>query len=71
MDPRDVDKVLTEAAEMSGRWSLFRKFVYDRLKVTRDPTSQSPLDSDLIPRATLLVRRIPLASIPSIQSPIH
>ncbi|KAI0736560.1 COG4-domain-containing protein [Fomitopsis betulina] len=32
VDPREIDKVLTEAAGMSGRWSLFRKFMHDRLK---------------------------------------
>ena len=34
VDPREIDKVLTEAAGMSGRWGLFRKFMHDRLKVT-------------------------------------
>ena len=33
IDPREVDKVLTEAAGMSSRWGLFRKFMHDRLKV--------------------------------------
>lgn len=33
VDPREIDKILTEAAGMGGRWSLFRKFIYDRLKV--------------------------------------
>ena len=33
VDPREIDKVLTEAAGMSGRWGLFRKFLHDRLKV--------------------------------------
>ncbi|EPT01843.1 hypothetical protein FOMPIDRAFT_1048435 [Fomitopsis schrenkii] len=32
VDPREIDKVLTEAAGMSGRWGLFRKFMHDRLK---------------------------------------
>ncbi|CCM06080.1 uncharacterized protein FIBRA_08327 [Fibroporia radiculosa] len=32
VDPRDIDRVLTEAAGMGGRWSLFRRFMYDRLK---------------------------------------
>ncbi|KAH9951407.1 COG4-domain-containing protein [Amylocystis lapponica] len=32
VDPREIDKVLTEAAGMGGRWELFRKFMYDRLK---------------------------------------
>lgn len=30
--PREVDGLLTEMVGMSGRWSLFRKFMYDRLK---------------------------------------
>ncbi|KAI0350116.1 COG4-domain-containing protein [Trametes cingulata] len=31
VDPREIDKVLSEAAGMSGRWGLFRKFMHDRL----------------------------------------
>ncbi|EIW60719.1 COG4-domain-containing protein [Trametes versicolor FP-101664 SS1] len=31
VDAREIDKVLTEAASMSGRWGLFRKFMHDRL----------------------------------------
>lgn len=34
VDAREIDKVITEVAGMSGRWSMFRKFLYDRLKVT-------------------------------------
>ena len=33
VDPREIDKVVAEAAGMSGRWGLFRKFMHDRLKV--------------------------------------
>ena len=33
VDPREIDKVITEAAGMTSRWSLFRRFLYDRLKV--------------------------------------
>lgn len=33
VDAREIDKVLTELASMAGRWSLFRKFLHDRLKV--------------------------------------
>lgn len=33
VDPREIDKVLTEVAGMAGRWSLFRKFLYNRLQV--------------------------------------
>ncbi|PSR75118.1 hypothetical protein PHLCEN_2v9303 [Hermanssonia centrifuga] len=32
VDAREIDKVLTEVAAIGGRWSLFRKFLYDRLK---------------------------------------
>ncbi|CDO69043.1 hypothetical protein BN946_scf184834.g50 [Trametes cinnabarina] len=32
VDPREIDKVVTEVAGMSGRWGLFRKFMYDRLR---------------------------------------
>ena len=34
VDAREVDKVLTEVSSMAGRWSLFRKFLYERLKVS-------------------------------------
>ena len=33
VDAREIDKVLTEVAAMAGRWSLFRKFLYERLQV--------------------------------------
>ena len=33
IDPRDIDKVITEAAGMASRWNLFRRFLFDRLKV--------------------------------------
>ncbi|KAI0747723.1 COG4-domain-containing protein [Daedaleopsis nitida] len=36
VDPRELDKVLVEAAGMSGRWGLFRKFMHDRLKEESD-----------------------------------
>ncbi|OCH95231.1 COG4-domain-containing protein [Obba rivulosa] len=32
VDPREIDKVLTEIAGISSRWALFRKFMYGRLK---------------------------------------
>ncbi|KAH0584194.1 hypothetical protein H2248_009749 [Termitomyces sp. 'cryptogamus'] len=31
VDPREIDKVLSELAGMIGRWSLFRKFLIDSL----------------------------------------
>lgn len=33
VDAREIDRVLTEVAGMAGRWSLFRKFLYERLRV--------------------------------------
>jgi conserved oligomeric Golgi complex subunit 4 len=32
-DPREIDKLLSELAGMVSRWSLFRRFLYDRLRV--------------------------------------
>jgi len=33
IDPREIDKVLSEVAGMMGRWNLFRKFLSEALKV--------------------------------------
>jgi hypothetical protein len=33
LDPRDIDKVLSELAGMIGRWRLFRKFITESPKV--------------------------------------
>lgn len=35
IDPREIDKILSELAVMAGRWGLFRRFLCDRLKVLR------------------------------------
>ncbi|KAF8906209.1 COG4 transport protein-domain-containing protein [Gymnopilus junonius] len=32
IDPREIDKVLSELAGMVGRWNLFKKFILDALK---------------------------------------
>lgn len=44
VDPREIDKVLTEVAGMAGRWSMFRKFLHERLKVrhTHSPLVATP-----------------------------
>ncbi|TCD62614.1 hypothetical protein EIP91_006628 [Steccherinum ochraceum] len=39
-DPREVDRVLSEAAGMASRWSMFRKFLYDRLREESDEEDQ-------------------------------
>lgn len=33
IDPREIDKVLSEIAGMMGRWNLFKKFLSEALKV--------------------------------------
>jgi COG4 transport protein len=33
IDPREIDKVLSELAGMVGRWHLFKKFLSEDLKV--------------------------------------
>ncbi|GJE97920.1 COG4-domain-containing protein [Phanerochaete sordida] len=44
VDAREIDKVLTEAAGMAGRWSLFRKFLYERLKESEDEDEAQSTD---------------------------
>ncbi|KAK0441157.1 COG4 transport protein-domain-containing protein [Desarmillaria tabescens] len=39
IDPREIDKVLVEAASMAGRWNLFRKFLCESM--TEDSSSES------------------------------
>jgi hypothetical protein len=34
VDPREVDAVLSEIAQISGRWELYRRFMYGRLHVS-------------------------------------
>ncbi|KAI0668553.1 COG4-domain-containing protein [Trametes maxima] len=46
VDPREVDKVLSEAAGMSGRWGLFRKFMHDRLQDETDEDEEEGSDED-------------------------
>ncbi|KAI9456239.1 COG4-domain-containing protein [Lactarius psammicola] len=44
VNPRDIDKVISEAAGMAGRWGLFRHFLLDRLKnETEDEGSHTPV----------------------------
>ncbi|KAF8502459.1 COG4-domain-containing protein [Gautieria morchelliformis] len=47
VDPRDIDKVLSELAEMAARWGLFRRFLCDRLKDDVDSDSTSRVASDI------------------------
>jgi hypothetical protein len=34
VDPREIDKVLSEVAGMIGRWHLFKRFIADSLKAS-------------------------------------
>ncbi|KAI0811103.1 COG4-domain-containing protein [Irpex lacteus] len=44
VDAREIDKVITEVAGMGGRWGMFRKFLYERLK-DEEPEDQLPEES--------------------------
>ncbi|KDQ12274.1 hypothetical protein BOTBODRAFT_176521 [Botryobasidium botryosum FD-172 SS1] len=46
LDPRDVEKVLSEMAGMAGRWGLFRRFLWERLR--DDQSSDSSATPDRI-----------------------
>ena len=35
IDPREIDKVLIEISGMTGRWSIFVRFLYDSLQVSK------------------------------------
>jgi hypothetical protein len=41
LDAREIDKVLSETAQMAGRWGLFRKFLFERLEEVRQSISIS------------------------------
>ncbi len=43
VDPREIDKVLVEAASMAGRWNLFRKFLCESMTVRHAITLFVPL----------------------------
>ncbi|KAJ7694072.1 COG4 transport protein-domain-containing protein [Mycena rosella] len=49
VDPREIDKVLSEVAGMAGRWNLFKKFLSESLRGSAkeaddipDPSSSAP-----------------------------
>ncbi|KAJ3535520.1 hypothetical protein NMY22_g6447 [Coprinellus aureogranulatus] len=44
IDPREIDKVLSEVAGMIGRWNLFRKYITEALTV-RQISFMGPLES--------------------------
>ncbi|KDQ59403.1 hypothetical protein JAAARDRAFT_56419 [Jaapia argillacea MUCL 33604] len=42
LDPREIDKVLVEVAGIVSRWSLLRKFLYERLQEESDADESDP-----------------------------
>ncbi|PPQ84112.1 hypothetical protein CVT26_013223, partial [Gymnopilus dilepis] len=46
IDPREVDKVLSELAGMVGRWNLFKKFILDALMLKEDAEKQDAEKQD-------------------------
>ena len=70
IEPREVDAVLAELAQMSGRWELYRRFLYARLAVrasmliprsssrtTRPTTTSRPRDQQSTTTRNRLRRR--------------
>ncbi|KAI0340154.1 COG4-domain-containing protein [Trametopsis cervina] len=53
VDARDIDKVLTEVSGMGGRWSLFRKFLYDRLEEEEEDADDEKTIEDVPPKSTI------------------
>ncbi|TFY55596.1 hypothetical protein EVG20_g9262 [Dentipellis fragilis] len=41
LDPREIDKAITEVATMAGRWNLFRRFLTNRLGAQSQDTDAS------------------------------
>ncbi|KAJ7940910.1 COG4 transport protein-domain-containing protein [Mycena leptocephala] len=71
VDPREIDKVVSEVAGMAGRWNLFKKFLSESLREnsedTADPSQPPPEVSTLEATAShrlfedvLISRYIPL-----------
>ncbi|KAJ7135036.1 COG4 transport protein-domain-containing protein [Mycena crocata] len=46
VDPREIDKVLSEVAGMAGRWNLFKKFLSESLRDTSQNTDEIPDPTD-------------------------
>ncbi|KAI0262967.1 COG4-domain-containing protein [Gloeopeniophorella convolvens] len=54
VNPRDIDKVISEVAGMAGRWNLFRRFLLDRLK--SDSEDEGEPNGTPVPRHESLSR---------------
>jgi len=55
VDPREIDKVLSELAGITGRWNLFRKFLSESLK--DDSANSENTDSSVDSKAAPLTSR--------------
>lgn len=56
VDAREIDKALSELAAISGRWNLFRKFLFDRLSVSNPKFATQHLSSNVY-RTILRIRK--------------
>lgn len=71
MDAREVDALLAEMAQMSGRWELLRRFLYDRLKVCARIAfaHRSRANSFLIQDSDDEITPLPTPEIPETEEP--
>lgn len=56
VDPREIDKVLTELAGMAGRWSLFKKFLAEQLQANISLYSPAVLLTAVMFRVTKVMK---------------
>lgn len=57
VDPREIDRILSELAGMIGRWSLFKKFLTESLSVFAHFPHKQKLFLTTLPYLGRLVRR--------------
>ncbi|KAF9562129.1 COG4-domain-containing protein [Agrocybe pediades] len=62
IDPREIDKIISEIAGMVGRWSLFRKFILEALEedVSKGEDMLSQTDSNTVFDNLVTVYYIPM-----------
>ncbi|GAA96628.1 hypothetical protein E5Q_03298 [Mixia osmundae IAM 14324] len=53
LDPRTIDALLSEVAQISNRWQLYRKFIYSRLV-----HSKIPMDEDSVRQSDTLLESL-------------
>lgn len=59
VDPREIDKVLSEVAGMIGRWQLFKRFLFDALKVMSGLSSRRTVFQSAASRKALTMPKFP------------